>query len=98
MSVHFTIPWAQGMESIPSGGGYIPSYPGTYPGMEHPRISNPRFAQGAVRLGSVKKRGEIPSWYDANRPSLSPTKRKFEVVHTTNHELIYIHIYIYIYI
>jgi len=37
MSVHFTIPWAQGMESIPSGGGYIPSYPDTYPGMEHPR-------------------------------------------------------------
>jgi len=25
------------MESIPLGGGYIPSYPGTYPGMEHPR-------------------------------------------------------------
>jgi len=23
MSVHFTIPWAQGTESIPSGGGYI---------------------------------------------------------------------------
>jgi len=26
------------MESIPSGGGYIPSYLGTYPGMEHPSL------------------------------------------------------------
>jgi len=37
MSVDFTLPWAQGMESIPLGGGYIPAYPGAYPGMEHPR-------------------------------------------------------------
>ena len=56
MSVHFTIPWAQGMESIPSGGGYIPSYPGTYPGMEHPRLALTR--QGTVHpsLVHVSKR------------------------------------------
>jgi len=42
MSVHFTIPWAQGMESIPLRGGYrvhalIPGYIPGYMGMaEHP--------------------------------------------------------------
>ena len=45
------------MESIPLGGGYIPSYPGTYPGMEHPstRAINchiPALPQGAANSAS----------------------------------------------
>ena len=35
------------MESIPLGGGYIPSYPGTYPGMEHPRSACRRLTRGS---------------------------------------------------
>jgi len=67
--IQFTIPWAQGMESIPSGRGYIPSYPGTYPGMEHP--SNPLSLST-----SLAARCALPTTSTAHRTLHHPDSKK----------------------
>jgi len=67
MSVHFTIPLAQGTESIPLGGGCLPSYPGTYLGMEHPRLGRVR-AKRALRHSRC--RPFITLVYGSARPEI----------------------------
>jgi len=44
---HFTIPWAQGMESIPSGGGY--TYPHTHTRV-HTRVWNIQGTYGVLSV------------------------------------------------